>query len=586
MSSIEIQQWVTRGQDLLAQATLTIEGAPSLKVRSLVTRLPKSIMPEESFISIVFAGQYSAGKSSILKAITGRSDIAVGAGIVTKDAHKYNWNGIEIVDTPGIHTQIRPDHDEVAYEAISRADLLVFVVTNELFDSNLSSHFRKLAFDRGKAHEMMVVVNKMGRCAGGNTVAAQNAIREGLRKALAPSSPEELRTSFVDAEAEMEANLEADPDVAKILRRKGGFTAFTDALNEFVREQGLAGQYTTALYTVEQVLQEALAAEPSGDLDVDALRELLVQERHALLETRDQVRGSIDNHVHRISAKIRKDGREIADLIHASCDQDQIGHQLRDAQTRVESIVSELAKDIRSTLERNMAHLGERVKSITESVVAKELFSRLTSRVELIDHVTDPKVMASAQKTSDITQKLGQFLINWSFNPKSRTFAGLFKLNQYSGTEAHNIIKALGHLFGKQFKPWEAVKWTRILSTSGRVLYVAGAVLNIYFQIKEDTDAAKLETDLRESREAVRASFCEVAYIIEKQFDQVTGDYISKSIGQRLREVDGQLDELRDMQQSRSDLSLALRRVRNDTVTLIREMHDQTEKSVSHDAGN
>lgn len=579
MSNIEIHQWVTRGQELLVQTTSTIEEAPSPKVRSLAVRLPKSVTPDQNSISIVLAGQYSAGKSSILKAMTGREDIAVGAGIVTKEAHQYDWNGIRIVDTPGIHTQIRPDHDTVAYEAISSADLLVFVVTNELFDAYLASHFRKLAFDHDKAHEMMLVVNKMRRCADGNTVAAQAVIREDLRKVLAPFSPEELRTSFVDAEAEIEADLEADPAITKILRRKGGFAAFTDGLNEFVREQGLTSQYTTALYTVQQVLQEALAAEPSGDLDVDALRELLVQERHALLEARDQVRRSVDNLVHPISARIRGEGREIADMIHATCDQDQISRQLRDAQARVESSAEKLAKDIQKNIERSMAGLGKQVKQITESAIAQELFLRLTSRVELADHGTDPKVLASARRASDITIELGRFLVKWSFNPKSGSFAGLFKLNQYSGTDVHSTIKALGHLFGKSFKPWEAVKATRFVANTGRVLTVVGTVLNIFSQIKEDADAEKLEAKLRDSRQKVRASFCEVAHVIEKQFDQATEEYISKSIELRLGEVDEKLEELWDMQQARSDLSVALRQLREDTVALIREMHDQTKSA-------
>lgn len=580
MSSVEIHQWVTRGQELLVRVTSTIEEAPSLKIRSLAVRLPKNVTPAEGSVNVLFAGQYSAGKSSILKAMTGREDIEVGAGIVTEQAREYDWNGIRLVDTPGVHTEIRPDHDAVTYEAISSADLLVFVVTNELFDSYLVNHFRKLAVDQDKAHEMMLVVNKMQRCAGGNTLVAQAVIREDLRKVLAPFSPEKLRTSFIDAEAAMEADLEADRGVVQILRRKSGFAAFTDGLNEFVREQGLASRYTTALYTVEQVLQEALAAEPSGDLDVDALRELLVQERHALLEARDQLRRSIDNHVQPISAKIRKDGREIADLIHASCDPEQINHQLRDAQTRVENSARELAEDIQRIIERYITDLGDRVKHITESVVAKELFSRLTSRIELADQGVDPEALANARKAADVTEQLGRHLIKWSFNPKSGTFAGLFKLNQYSGTAAHDSIKTLGHLFGKSFKPWEAVKLTRLAANTGRVLAVAGTALSIYLQIKEDNDATKLEAELRESRVAARACFCEVAYVIEKQFDQATNDYMSQSIGRRLKEVDEQLEELRNMQQTRSDLSQALMQARDDTRMLIREMHGQTRKPV------
>ena len=120
-------------------------------------------------IKLVFAGQYSAGKSSILKMLTGRTDIAIGADITTQQAHTYDWNGIEVVDTPGIHTQLRPDHDEISYDAIASADMLVFVITNELFDSYMAAHFRKLAIDKDKAGEMILVVNKMCRTAEENS---------------------------------------------------------------------------------------------------------------------------------------------------------------------------------------------------------------------------------------------------------------------------------------------------------------------------------------------------------------------------------------------------------------------------------
>ena len=46
----------------------------------------------------------------------------------------------------------------------------------------------------------------------------------------------------------------------------------------------LAGRYTTSLYTLEQVLQEAIAAESSDDSDSKALEEVLLQKRSTLVK--------------------------------------------------------------------------------------------------------------------------------------------------------------------------------------------------------------------------------------------------------------------------------------------------------------
>ena len=137
---------------------------------------------DDDQIKLVFSGQYSAGKSTILKMLTGDESITIGAGITTQKANEYEWKGLKVIDTPGIHTQLRPDHDAISYEAISKADMLVFVVTNELFDEFLAGHFRKLAIDKDKAGEMILVVNKMGRTSLGNSPEQQEIISKDLEK--------------------------------------------------------------------------------------------------------------------------------------------------------------------------------------------------------------------------------------------------------------------------------------------------------------------------------------------------------------------------------------------------------------------
>lgn len=575
MAIVEINDWLERGQDLLGRVRAVIDKAASDQVRTLLPRLPKSVSPEGGAVRVVFAGQYSAGKSSILKVMTGRDDIEVGGNITTQEAHEYDWNGLTMVDTPGVHTELRPDHDTISYEAISNADLLVFVVTNELFDSHLADHFRKLAIERNKAHEMLLVVNKMRRCAAGNTPEAQKVIRDDLRKVLAPFTPEQLRVSFVDADAALESADQADDDVAGIYWKKSGFQAFLDEFNEFVREKGLAGRYTTALYIIEQVLQEALAAESTGDTDIDGLEELLLQQRRALIETQAQIPQSVESRVQKTSGSIRQEGREIADLIHGGSDSTEIDTKLQEAQRRVQERADELSELVQDTVEQYMNVLAERVTQIAESELAKELLPRLVARidVELAHLELDPETLAKTGKVSEVTNQLGQFLIKNSFNPKASTFGGFFKLNQYSGTEMHSAVKAVGHFFGKSFKPWEAVAWTRTIANAGRVFSVVGTLLTFALQIKEDADAAKLEADIREARSAVRAGFNETANVIEMHFDDVTGTFVSKTIGCQLIEIDQQLAELREMQQDRGSLFQDLVGLLEDTRSLIRNMH-------------
>ena len=575
----ELYQWTTIGNNLLFRSRQCLATAPSEKMQMLAGRVPAEILSSDKSVNLVFAGQYSAGKSSIMKVLTGREDIAIGAGITTEKTHTYDWGGITVVDTPGVHTQLRPDHDEITYRAIAGADLLVFVVTNELFDSHLAKHFRNLAIERDKAHEMMLVVNKMRRCAKGNSQEAQNVIREDLRKVLAPFTPEDLRTTFIDAEAALESKTETDGEIAKILLKKSGVDGFTQELNRFVREKGLSSRYTTALYSLEQILQEALASESTGDKDIDALEELLLQRRRALLDTQDRIPRAVEGEIQNASSQIRQEGRKVADMINGSADQKAVDQELQAAQDRVQNLAEQLEKSVQVVIGKHMKALDDRVGDIANSELAKELLPRLVHRIEQAS--ISPEAMKNLKKASDISSKLGEFLVRNSFTPKTGTLGGLFKLNQYSGTATHGAVKAIGKFFGKSFKPWEAVKWTRTVANVGRVFAVAGTVLTFVLQIKEDADAAQLEVDLRESRSAVRSGFNDAAHVIEMHFDKATQSFVSSAISSEIENVDSQLDELRNLQQTRSDLFQNLLGLLEETRELIKSIHSTESQSVS-----
>lgn len=575
----ELYQWTTIGNDLLFRSRQCLATAPSEKMQMLAGRVHAEILSSDKSVNLVFAGQYSAGKSSIMKVLTGREDIAIGAGITTEKTHTYDWGGITVVDTPGVHTQLRPDHDEITYRAIAGADLLVFVVTNELFDSHLAKHFRNLAIERDKAHEMMLVVNKMRRCAKGNSQEAQNVIREDLRKVLAPFNPEDLRTTFIDAEAALESKTETEGEIAKILLKKSGVDGFTQELNRFVREKGLSSRYTTALYSLEQILQEALASESTGDKDIDALEELLLQRRRALLDTQDRIPRAVEGEIQNASSQIRQEGRKVADMINGSADQKAVDQELQAAQDRVQNLAEQLEKSVQVVIGKHMKALDDRVGDIANSELAKELLPRLVHRIEQAS--ISPEAMKNLKKASDISSKLGEFLVRNSFTPKTGTLGGLFKLNQYSGTATHGAVKAIGKFFGKSFKPWEAVKWTRTVANVGRVFAVAGTVLTFVLQIKEDADAAQLEVDLRESRSAVRSGFNDAAHVIEMHFDKATQSFVSSAISSEIENVDSQLDELRNLQQTRSDLFQNLLGLLEETRELIKSIHSTESESVS-----
>lgn len=105
---------------------------------------------------IMFFGLYNAGKSSLLNELL-RDDVAKVADVPTTDhVDYYNWRGYTIADTPGVGAPI--EHEEVTNEAIRKADVVLFVMTNAGSFEKKENYVRmKDIVDAGK--KVILVIN-------------------------------------------------------------------------------------------------------------------------------------------------------------------------------------------------------------------------------------------------------------------------------------------------------------------------------------------------------------------------------------------------------------------------------------------
>lgn len=566
-NGLEINKWAADSNELLERVKKCFINAPNDRVQKLSQELPDQILKDSNKISIVFCGQYSAGKSTIIKALTNQEGIAIGRGITTEDTTSYQWGGCEIIDTPGIHTEVRPDHDEITYKAISNSDLLVFVITNELFDSNLAEHFRELAIDRSKANEMILVVNKMSRCAKGNSIESQNVIKDDIEKVIEPYKTEDLKTTFIDAQLVIDSKNEESIAIADIYSKKSGFNVFIDTLNTFIRGKGLASTYTTSLYSLEHLLQEAITCEVVGDTDISAMRELLLQNRRALMDTKQQVSTSVQGEIQKTVSQVREKGVTVADKINASTNSDLIEHDVKTAQREVSMLSNKLEDSIEETINKCLDSLNERSNGIRDSELAKKLASSLENRFGGFKMSGD---FNNVKQASDISAKFGSFLVKNSFTSSTNGVGSIFKLKNYSGTATHNAVKAVGKHFNKKFVPWEAVKWTKNIAHAGRAFVVVGTVVTFALQYKEDVDAKNMEADIRKNRIQIKKGFNEAAQIIETYFDEITQTYVEDDLASKIIEIDKEVKELDNLLEAKSKLHNDLRCFVEETRCLIK----------------
>ena len=101
MNEFSLNIYSNKAEELRQETEATFE-----QLNLATDVLPATMQPDDGAIKLVFVGQYSAGKSSIIKMISG-IETEIGAGITTQESHVYKWNDLEIIDTPGIETGLR-----------------------------------------------------------------------------------------------------------------------------------------------------------------------------------------------------------------------------------------------------------------------------------------------------------------------------------------------------------------------------------------------------------------------------------------------------------------------------------------------
>lgn len=277
--------------------------------------------------------------------------------------------------------------------------MLVYVVTQELFDNFIGDNFRKLILDKEKAEETILVVNKMAGI--GNTIENQNIKLKDLEKVTTPYSPAQLMTVFIDAESYIESLNEPDKEIAKILNERSNFDVFIQTLNDFVYEKGFSSKITTPLHELVHIIEETLKKHQTstGDLDIDMLEEQLLQKRHILFSTQRSIQSKITYIVQDYASKIRFIGMELADFIDNYNSEEKAKHAIEEGYHQINVIATKcidtIIQEINQIKDVNKINL----KELYDSKFSYELNIRLQlkyqNKDQLITKLLNEKIFSN-----------------------------------------------------------------------------------------------------------------------------------------------------------------------------------------------
>jgi len=471
---------------------------------------------EQGVLSVAFVGQYSAGKSTIISALTGRRDIHIDADIATDKTTSYDWNGIKLIDTPGLFTD-RQDHDEITYDAINKADLLVFCLTYMLFDSLTAENFKKLAYEKGYRWKMMLVINKMSDEAGEEEQKIANYTKS-IAEAIKPYSIDEFPICFIDAKDYCEG-VDGDDDFLLEVSR---FHTFTEAINNFVERRAALTRFDTPVRIALSNVDDAQLSFTRNSSEDSAFLEVLARLSRTIRRERDRLRTKVRSIALRLSSAIAREGTVLAAAIGSKEDIKVLSEQ---AENNVKKHYEQLGAELEEVVKVAAESLREEVKEVLQSDLTQAFVARLEGNPKVsarnVESDTDfERLINQVEQLKTIGETVGNKIIDLA---KGRVATeagqGFLKASNVAGGNLHHGVYAIGKLIGFDFKPWQAVN---IAKDIANVAMIVGPILGIFsvaMDIRAVQKEEELDTKLAEARREITSQFISIAKNIESQIE-------------------------------------------------------------------
>ncbi len=543
MSNFILDEYSCRGEEILKNVRQVFNKYEDLKLQGLDTaKLPQN-MKAEGGVKLVFVGQYSAGKSSIIKMLTG-IETEIGAGIKTQEAHPYAWNDLEIIDTPGIHTEIRPDHDKRTYDEIDHAALLIFVVTNEGFDAHMGKHFRELAIEQKRAKNMVLVVNKMDRTLLGNVPEQQQIIAEDLKKVIAPYEPEELYLSFLDTDSYFNLENAEDDEEREYYLTQSGREQFIINLNNFVKSRGLLSKVQTPLETLKSAVTAVTgeSTKQTRDDDIEALGEILKRKKAVLIDGQRRMKFAIEDLAENCAARIRNEGEIAAGVIAPGTTEEEAKSAINTAQANADRHVADCMANIFKRMDEISREVNEEVINIDNSSFAVTITTNINNRISI------------AENGDNLLDKLpANYFLKSAMNGVlmkpgvARKLA--FNIPGGGDLNAAGMLKDVGHFFGVKFKPWGAVN---LVNGAAKVLGYVGLAITAYQFLKKvfgDDEDKKMRDNIVKAQNEIRNEFNRGADGVEKEIIAAVFAKVDEITAPDIADAEGKINDFTQLSQ-------------------------------------
>lgn len=511
-------------------------------------------------LSLAFVGQYSSGKSTIISAMTGDKQIKIDANVATDVVSKYEWNNILLMDTPGILAGKKESHDEATKEALKESDLIFYVLTSQLFDDVIFNNFIDLAYNQRLADKMFIVINKMGMESGEYDELVEN-YTVSLQKIFAERgySLDQFPVAFIDAYDYIQGEDEKDEEFIKLSH----FGCFLDMLNAFVDQKGLIKkQFDTPVRILQSYLKNIQVAAVDKTISdfYNQFEQKLTSSEKELKRDVEQVLSWFDsscmNEVINLSSEI------------GAIDEEAVWTQKQnDLSNKLSNMISEASDRIDTSINQNYDRLLKEMSEFS----GKEALVKYTESIDA--KINSPSISVEEKKSLTTQRNSLTYLLKQGANKVSSMAPGVNSISggisAASGSTLHKGVLTIGHLFGKSFKPWQAVRWASNIAKVAKFgIPVVAVGIDVWMQVREDKRENKMIAQIKSAKNQFVTTYqCEINKI-KSQFEDYLHTILENYANKR-DEINKSKDELITLSTRNEELGRSIKDLEGEYVDFI-----------------
>jgi len=529
MSNFPFKEQLNRVEGLVQSSLQILDSYAEPEIQNLLEDFKQfwNEYQNQPKLTIAFIGQYNAGKSTLIKALTGDPAVRISAEICTDEVTEYSWKDVLVVDTPGIYAG-RTAHDSLTLEKISRSDLLVFVVPNELFNPQGGDFFKKVANDMQRVGQMVLVINKMSR-----EIGEPETLLSSILQVIEPYHYNDFYTCFIDADSYLQARYETDEEEKTFLVGESNFDNFLNALQKLIERNELSAKLVTPLHKAVDLLEKSYNFLATNDQLTRDLLELLRRKENILRASQIRSKNIYRSILNELEYEIIMIAEQVASKVNGYHSEEEINKEINNSEQGIDSLVKLKITEIGSSITTEMINLETKLQELEGSLLGKKIKREI--EIEL-QH-------KKKQKNYDLNESGSSTYLKAA--PEILQGVGKF-----ASQASRDIVYNIGKSLGVKFKPWGAFKGANFIRGLGPVLAGLGFALDIFLSKKEEEDERNFEQQLIEMRAKIRQDYRELALQIKNSYEVNISSEI-QFYDEELKDIESQKEQLRNSDETK-----------------------------------